>query len=199
MAGTSTKEKLVAAALDLFSKKGYSATSVDEIAESIGIKGPNLYKYFKGKEALFKELSELSDQSYLDKMNLVNNKADSIEDAQGLKAFAMGQVKYTMYEDMVIKLRKMLTIEQFRSDMMKHQTTIHQYTNINDQFTRIMKNLIKNGSIAENDPALLALEFTSVITVLIQLSDREPEKSGEVLKLIERHIDHFIDTYFLKK
>lgn len=198
MAGTSTKEKLVAAALDLFSKKGYSATSVDEIAESIGIKGPNLYKYFKGKEALFKELSELSDQSYLDKMNLVNNKADSIEDAQGLKAFAMGQVKYTMYEDMVIKLRKMLTIEQFRSDMMKHQTTIHQYTNINDQFTRIMKNLIKNGSIAENDPALLALQFTSVITVLIQLSDREPEKSGEVLKLIERHIDHFIDTYFLK-
>ncbi len=198
MAGTSTKEKLVTAALDLFSKKGYSATSVDEIAESIGIKGPNLYKYFKGKEALFKELSELSDQSYLDKMNLVNNKADSIEDAQGLKAFAMGQVKYTMYEDMVIKLRKMLTIEQFRSDLMKHQTTIHQYTNINDQFTRIMKNLIKNGSIAENDPALLALEFTSVITVLIQLSDREPEKSGEVLKLIERHIDHFIDTYFLK-
>lgn len=198
MAGTSTKEKLVAAALDLFSKKGYSATSVDEIAESIGIKGPNLYKYFKGKEALFKELSELSDQSYLDKMNLVNNKADSIEDAQGLKAFAMGQVKYTMYEDMVIKLRKMLTIEQFRSDLMKHQTTIHQYTNINDQFTRIMKNLIKNGSIAENDPALLALQFTSVITVLIQLSDREPEKSGEVLKLIERHIDHFIDTYFLK-
>lgn len=198
MAGTSTKEKLMAAALDLFSKKGYSATSVDEIAESIGIKGPNLYKYFKGKEALFKELSELSDQSYLDKMNLVNNKADSIEDAQGLKAFAMGQVKYTMYEDMVIKLRKMLTIEQFRSDMMKHQTTIHQYTNINDQFTRIMKNLIKNGSIAENDPALLALEFSSVITVLIQLSDREPEKSGEVLKLIERHIDHFIDTYFLK-
>ena len=198
MAGTSTKEKLVAAALDLFSKKGYSATSVDEIAESIGIKGPNLYKYFKGKEALFKELSELSDQSYLDKMNLVNNKAASIEDAQGLKAFAMGQVKYTMYEDMVIKLRKMLTIEQFRSDLMKHQTTIHQYTNINDQFTRIMKNLIKNGSIAENDPALLALEFTSVITVLIQLSDREPEKSGEVLKLIERHIDHFIDTYFLK-
>lgn len=198
MAGTSTKEKMMAAALDLFSKKGYSATSVDEIAESIGIKGPNLYKYFKGKEALFKELSELSDQSYLDKMNLVNNKADSIEDAQGLKAFAMGQVKYTMYEDMVIKLRKMLTIEQFRSDLMKHQTTIHQYTNINDQFTRIMKNLIKNGSIAENDPALLALEFTSVITVLIQLSDREPEKSGEVLKLIERHIDHFIDTYFLK-
>ncbi|MBP1533406.1 MAG: hypothetical protein IK999_04650, partial [Ruminococcus sp.] len=62
----------------------------------------------------------------------------------------------------------------------------------------IMKNLIKNGSIAENDPALLALQFTSVITVLIQLSDREPEKSGEVLKLIERHIDHFIDTYFLK-
>ena len=53
MAGKSTRERLMSAALDLFSKKGYEAASVDEIAESIGIKGPNIYKYFKGKHGLF--------------------------------------------------------------------------------------------------------------------------------------------------
>ena len=38
MAEGSTRERLLSAALDLFSVKGYDASSVDEIAESIGIK-----------------------------------------------------------------------------------------------------------------------------------------------------------------
>ena len=44
-----TRERMIKAALDLFSVNGYDGTSVDEIAESIGVKGPNLYAYFKGK------------------------------------------------------------------------------------------------------------------------------------------------------
>ena len=44
MARTNAKEPLIQAARDLFSVKGYDGTSVDEIAESIGIKGPTIYK-----------------------------------------------------------------------------------------------------------------------------------------------------------
>ena len=39
MTGMPAKEKLLYSALDLFSKKGYDATSVDEIAEAAGMKG----------------------------------------------------------------------------------------------------------------------------------------------------------------
>ena len=44
MPKTNAKEKLIEAAIRLFSVKGYDGTSVDEIAESIGIQGPTIYK-----------------------------------------------------------------------------------------------------------------------------------------------------------
>jgi len=53
-AGKTTRDKLLFAALDLFSKNGYDATTVEEIANSVGMKGPNVYNYFKGKKALWK-------------------------------------------------------------------------------------------------------------------------------------------------
>ena len=61
MARTNAKEPLIRAARDLFSEKGYDGTGVDEIAESIGIKGPTIYKYFKNKEDLLKAVIDCSE------------------------------------------------------------------------------------------------------------------------------------------
>ncbi|CAM3371063.1 MULTISPECIES: TetR/AcrR family transcriptional regulator [Brevibacillus] len=48
-----TKEKIKQAALELFSKHGYSGTTLAQIAEQVGIKTPSLFSHFKGKEELF--------------------------------------------------------------------------------------------------------------------------------------------------
>ena len=40
----STKEKILEAALTLFAENGYDGTSVEQIANAIGIKAPSLYK-----------------------------------------------------------------------------------------------------------------------------------------------------------
>jgi len=42
----STKEKILDAALTLFAKNGYDGTSVEQIANIVGIKAPSLYKPF---------------------------------------------------------------------------------------------------------------------------------------------------------
>lgn len=52
----STKERILESALDLFSEKGYDGVGIDLLAESVGIKGPSIYKYFKGKEDILNEL-----------------------------------------------------------------------------------------------------------------------------------------------
>lgn len=197
MSGSTTREKMLDAALDLFSKKGYSATSVDEIAESIGIKGPNLYKYFKGKAALMEELSQLSDSSYDENMKM--NKANTISDVTELKTFTLSQIKYTMNNETVGKMRKMVIIEQFRNEIMKQKATLHQYTIIQQQYMSIMKQLIDNGSIIDADPETLALEYTAPLTVMLQLCDREPERKEEAMTLIEKHIDHFIELHRVRK
>ena len=51
-----TKEKILDAALTLFAENGYDGTSVEQIANKVGIKAPSLYKHYKGKEEVGKNL-----------------------------------------------------------------------------------------------------------------------------------------------
>ena len=46
--------EILAAALRIFSIKGYASTKLDEVAKEAGVSKGTLYLYFEGKEALFK-------------------------------------------------------------------------------------------------------------------------------------------------
>jgi AcrR family transcriptional regulator len=50
------RERLLTAALDQFTLRGYSATSVRELCEAAGVTKPVLYYYFKSKEGLYLQL-----------------------------------------------------------------------------------------------------------------------------------------------
>ena len=52
---TATRERLATAAIDLFTRKGYAATSVREIVESAGVTKPVLYYHFRSKEGIYLE------------------------------------------------------------------------------------------------------------------------------------------------
>lgn len=53
-----TRQKLLAAALDLFGEKGYSATTIDDIVEAAGASRGTYYLYFKNKGEIVTELAE---------------------------------------------------------------------------------------------------------------------------------------------
>ncbi|MFW9806744.1 MAG: TetR/AcrR family transcriptional regulator [Candidatus Thorarchaeota archaeon] len=55
---TMMKEKILAAALSLFSKKGYHETSMDDIVDKSGFSKGAIYSYFDSKETLFLELQK---------------------------------------------------------------------------------------------------------------------------------------------
>ena len=48
-----TAERILDAAEDLFARKGYTATSMGEVASAVGIRSPSLYNHFRNKEALY--------------------------------------------------------------------------------------------------------------------------------------------------
>ncbi len=52
----STKERILEAALEVFSLKGFHTATTDEIAERAGVGKGTLYRYFETKEKLFGEL-----------------------------------------------------------------------------------------------------------------------------------------------
>jgi TetR/AcrR family transcriptional regulator len=49
----STAERVLDAAEDLFAEQGYSATSLGDVADRVGIRSPSLYNHFRNKEALY--------------------------------------------------------------------------------------------------------------------------------------------------
>jgi AcrR family transcriptional regulator len=50
------RKRLLSAALELFTRKGYAATSVREIVEVAGVTKPVLYYYFRNKEGIYLDL-----------------------------------------------------------------------------------------------------------------------------------------------
>lgn len=51
-----TRQQILEAALELFSKHGYHETTVDQIAEAAALGKGTVYRYFPNKEALYQEL-----------------------------------------------------------------------------------------------------------------------------------------------
>ena len=57
------REELLSVSLDLFVRKGYSGTTVRDIANNAGISEGLLFHYFPSKQAIFEELIDISNQS----------------------------------------------------------------------------------------------------------------------------------------
>src|SRR5581483_9781674 len=50
------RQQLFSVALELFARRGYRATTMDDIAESAGVTKPLVYQHFSSKRALYLEL-----------------------------------------------------------------------------------------------------------------------------------------------
>ncbi len=58
------RERLLEAAIGLFARKGYHATSVREIVEAAGVTKPVLYYWFQSKEGVFHALMALAVEAH---------------------------------------------------------------------------------------------------------------------------------------
>ena len=194
-----TKERILAAALDLFSVKGYDGTTIDDIAARVGIKGPSIYKYLKGKEDIFRTLGEKIDEEYNAGMDMVISEAEKVHSGKELKEFTMHFIMLTINSEVITKMRKVLSLEQFRDEELAEHTTEHHLTKITTLYTTLFQRLMDEGVMIKGDPEIFALEYTAPTTLLIHMSDRQPEKKPKALETIERLVDSYIDRHCLIK
>src|SRR2546427_4230396 len=57
------KTRILESAHRVFSQKGYREATMDEIAEGLGLSKPALYRYYKSKEELFREIFRIFNQA----------------------------------------------------------------------------------------------------------------------------------------
>ena len=190
-----TKERILYAALDLFSEKGYDGVGVDLIAENAGLKGPSLYRHYKGKEDIFRSLIDMVEAHYTKGFGLKNTKGRFPESMDELIEDAMRRIQFTMHDDAIYKTRRILAMEQFRSERIAELTTRYYLENLQELYQTIFANMMEKGILKQDDPEYLALEFVAPATLLLHIYDRQPEREAEVLDKVRKHFEHFAKTY----
>lgn len=63
---------VISAAMEVFWRHGYSASSIDELATAMGLSRSSLYKRFQDKDGLFQEVLSTYAQRVLKRMNAVH-------------------------------------------------------------------------------------------------------------------------------
>ena len=192
-----TKEKILAAALDLFSQKGYEGTNIRELAASLGLVKSGIYKHFESKEEIWNALLDKMIAYYGERFGSAEHLPPVPDSLEGLLHMTMRMVDITVHDEMIIKTRKLLSIEQFRDDRARMLATRHFLTGLAEMFTPVFAGMMEKGLLRKDDPAMLAFAYTTPISALIHLCDREPGKTGEAMKQIEAFSRHFIETYKL--
>ena len=191
----STKEKILEDSLTLFSKQGYDGTSVEQIAQSVGIKAPSLYKHFKGKEEILNAIIDSAEARYEESFGSEKNIGKLPESKEEFVLATMGKLSFTMHDPLIRKIRMLLVQEQFRNPRFAQITTKHQMEGVQKMYERIIEGMMKKGLFIEEDPQMLSVELTGPAVLLIAKADREPQSSEQILKDLEKHIRHFCKVY----
>lgn len=199
-----TKKKILDVALTLFSEKGYGNVYVGHIADGVGIKAPSLYKHYKSKQDIFEAILDEMRKRY-DKeaayLNITGNDSESAANIfadiseDELVKLGIGLFSFFLHDEYECKFRKMLTIEQFSNKELADLFS-SQYINgpLNYQ-TGLLQMIILQGKMRKEDAEIMALQFYSPIYLLLTLCDREPQREGEALHLLEKHIRQFNRLY----
>ena len=201
-----TKEKILSAALDLFSQKGYEGANIRELSASLGLVKSGIYKHFESKEAIWNALLDRMIAYYGERFGSPEHLPPVPESSEEFVAMTLRMVNLTIHDEQIVKTRKVLTLEQYRDvrarDLAtKHfltGLTEHFLTGLTEMFTRIFSGMMDKGLLKRDDPAMLAFAYTTPISALIHLCDRDPEKTEDAIRKIEAFSRHFIAAYGVK-
>ncbi len=154
-----TKENLMDTALDIFNQKGYSNTTLDDIATGANLTRGAFYFHFKDKEDLFQQL--LSREMGFISSLIVESFVSSGDEKQQLTDLMMNLVD-NFYENK--RFRNVIQLTWFRTEVTDDSTVLVDKTNLNEFFIEEVEKLIKSaqkkGLISKaHDPLLTAIQF----------------------------------------
>lgn len=208
-----TKERILDVSLDLFSRRGFSAVSVRDIASGVGVRESAMYKHFQSKRAVLDALVarylEASGR-YMSGIHALpaDDPAEmeagaafyvSLDDAAFLRITERLFIDFLMRPE-TMRFWRLVSIERFHNPDMASlfYTTLHAEPMAFQ--TALFGMLIARGALRPVDPSLLAMEFfmpaLMIYLHLLPWMD-DPERTAGALTQLQRHMRHFRETYSL--
>ena len=127
-----TKERILEAALEMFSQYGYAGTNIRELSVSLGLVKSGVYKHYQSKEAIWNALLDEMIAYYADHFGSPENLPPVPDSLEGLIRLTMRMADMTVHDEKIIMTRKVLTLEQFRDDRARELATKHFLTGLTE-------------------------------------------------------------------
>lgn len=195
-----TKQEILDASLELFSVHGFEATSISQIADAVGIRKASLYSHFENKQSILDTLvkdvlEQYTEHSIFARADWEKSDVSLPLNSDEAANMIQNQIRYILHDPYVSKARKMLVIEQFQNPELAKLQTKQNYSDVMQYCTRLIKQLIGRGVLAEYDPEIMAAQLGLPVSVWINLCDREPEREQEIMELVEKHVRQFFEVF----
>ena len=182
-----TKEKIMKTALELFSKYGFDAVSVEMLSNELGVTKGALYRHYESKDAIFRDIlnrvvQEDRDNAEVNSLPLEREGEYHVSSLDDLIEFTLKQFQFFTLDQFGSAFRRLVTLEQFRNAEMIH---LYQDVFMNGplQYTeKILSSLMDDGKIKKCDVKEAAIEFFAPFFTMLSLSDH----SGDKVVLVER-------------
>jgi AcrR family transcriptional regulator len=179
------RDEILAAGLDLFIRKGYSATKISDIANQVGMSVGLLFHYFESKEKLYEALVTLGISGPMSMMAPTNLEPLAFFEGAAAQLFEYIQ-NHPFFAKMFVLMSQASSNEavpQSIKDMLK-EFDIYTPTIL------LMQKGQANGTIREGDPNALAIAYWCSIQGIAEQMALNPDvpcpKSDWIVDIIRR-------------
>lgn len=170
---SSARDRLLAAALDLFNSKGYAATTVREIVAAAGVTQPVLYYHFKNKEGIYLHLMNVGFAEFTAALERsLARPGDAATKLQRL----LDQT-YRVFLDHIPVARLMYAIYYGPSQGAPHFDFDRVHDGFRESVRAVLRAGVRSGEFRADDVEQMAWVVIGVFSVAVELHLCHPEKS----------------------
>lgn len=160
--GKETKDSLIEAAIALFSKNGYDATSIKDIADMAGVPKSLFYHYFKSKDEILQHLIQSYEIQVVDKKGL-SEEGVSVKQELGEAGLRVYQ-RVSFGKDML----KIIVLEALKNEGIL-DIFLDKFDLIGDDFLSIMPDALKN-KVSQQELKIFQLYFRFIPEIFFTLT-----------------------------
>lgn len=182
---SSTKEKLKQAALALFARRGYEGTTMNDIAEKVGINKASIYNHYKNKEALFIAVYQEVAEEYEKLNKRVIEHAQRMDIAERISYMFEARILFYYRNPEVQAFWNQITLftpaalsQPYWNDILKREERMQKF--MEDTFSEGMQ----KGIIRRDDPAKLTSSFRAMEEGLLNWMIAYPKSEEGMIKEI---------------
>ena len=166
-----TRERLMQASTELFTRKGYAATSVREIVAAAGVSKPVLYYYFKNKEGIFQEIVRFG----IEKVdNLILEVAAMNGSVLPKIRYLFERTIWMMQEDLPV-MRLLYAAQNGGGRELPPVNLQDISERFDDAVLVLVKEGIRRGEFIEDDPEIMRWVLVGTISLTMEMMLFRPE------------------------